>query len=232
MHANTPSLSWLAGAALLLAVGIPGLLQANEMRELVNEDASIFHEKQASGKPIPTEILKRASGIGIIEVTKGAAGIGGAYGEGIIIARVGKGWSAPFAFTQGGGSVGVQLGVDIKRYVYVFNSEKAMRSFTSSDKANFEAVAKATAGPDHYTETADNGLPSCPCYLYVYALSEGAFAGASVGGQLVGNSNETNVNAYGTDNPDTILGGRVPQPPYSQWLYKSLNAAMNAATSK
>src|SRR5271165_4563258 len=107
--------------AVLFFIGLSGL-QANDMKDAVQEAVSILTKKQNSDKPIPTKLLQQAKAIGIIEITKGAIGVGGSHGEGIIIARTAKGWSAPFAFTQGGGSVGFQIGVDIKRYIYIFNT--------------------------------------------------------------------------------------------------------------
>jgi SH3 domain-containing YSC84-like protein 1 len=202
------------GAVFALMVGLGlGSVRADDLRETVQQASAIFAAKQSSARPIPGWVLQQARGIGIIEVTKGAFGVGGADGDGVIIARTPDGWSAPFAFTQGGGSVGFQIGVDIQKYIYVFNTEFAWRAFVGREHVRFQAGAQATAGPDSATRDAAKGLPTSD--LFVYTLSDGAFAGAAIGGQVVGSAEETNHDAYGTNDPAAILGGRVPSPPYA-----------------
>lgn len=214
---------------LPLVFSLLGLLAAghafaddSDMREAVHRAQAMFNEKQGSSHPIPQEVLDHARAIGFIEITKGAFGVGGANGEGVIVAKVPDGWSAPFAFTQGGGSVGFQVGIDIKRYIYVFNTEAAYHAFTGPTRGRFQADAKATAGPDSSSQIAARGLPDSA--MFIYSLSDGAFAGASVGGQLVGGAPETNKQAYGTADPDAILHGKVPAPTYALPLTSSLSS--------
>ena len=209
----------------LVATAIVGLglvaAQASDMREDVNDAIGILSLKQNSETPIPLRVLKQAKAVGIIEVTKGAFGVGGAAGEGVIVVRSGHGWSAPIAFSQGGGSVGFQVGVDIKKYIYVFNTDQAWRNFTNREEVRFQAAATATAGPDSYTAEGASGLPEAS--LYYYTLSEGAFAGAAIGGQSVGNARETNEDLYGTWLPDQIISPKTPRPAYAKPLYDLLN---------
>lgn len=200
----------------------------SDMREAVHRASSMFEEKQASAHPIPQAVLDHARALGFIEITKGALGVGGANGEGVIVSRVPDGWSAPFAFTQGGGSIGFQVGVDIKRYIYVFNTEAAYHAFTGPTRGRFQADAKATAGPDSASQIAARGLPDSP--MYIYSLSDGAFAGVSVGGQLVGGAPEANKAAYGTDDPDAILHGKVPVPAYAGPLNTALSVPAGPPT--
>ena len=89
--------------------------------------------------------------------------------------------------------------------------------------AAIQAGAKATAGPDSATRDAAKGLPASD--LFVYTLSDGAFAGAAIGGQVVGSAEETNHDAYGTNDPAVILGGRVPSPPYAASLTQLIDRA-------
>ena len=196
---------------------------ANEMRETIDDAIQIFEAKQNSSRPIPAWVLQQAKGIGIIEVTKGGLGVAGADGQGVIVVRTPTGWSAPFAFTQGGGSVGFQVGIDIKKYVYVFNTPESWRAFTGEERVRFQAGAQATAGPDYSAQDAVKGLPHAN--VFVYTLSDGAFAGAAIGGQMIGGATDVNMDAYHTANPDEILGGQVPQPPYAQGLYQTLDSA-------
>jgi lipid-binding SYLF domain-containing protein len=215
-----PSLALLLPLLGLFALNTSLFADDDDMREAVHRGAHILREKQVSPFPIPAAVLNHAQAVGIIEVTKGAVGVGGASGEGIIVERTPTGWSAPFAFTQGGGSVGFQIGVDIKRYIYVFNSRSAMRPFTGEQRGRFQADAGATSGPTSASEIAANGLPESP--MFIYTLSDGAYAGASIGGQVVGGSPDTNRDAYGIADPAAILRGKVPVPAYADHLLRLL----------
>lgn len=196
-------------------------LQASDMREDVMDAVSILTTKQTSSNPIPAKILRQAKAIGIIKITKGAFGVGGASGEGVIVVKMSSGWSAPIAFSQGGGSIGFQIGVDIKKLIYIFNTDAAWRAFVGANRVRFQAAAQATAGPDYVSEDAAEGLPECN--VYVYALADGAFAGTSIGGQMVGASNDTNEDAYHVVNVVDIIKGKVSPPPYARALYDLLN---------
>ena len=208
-------------AALLLCAATP--VRANEMHDTINDAIDTFEAKQNSDRPIPSWVLQQAKGIGIIEVTKGGLGVAGADGQGVIVVRTPNGWSAPFAFTQGGGSIGFQVGIDIKKYIYVFNTPESWRAFTGEERVRFQAGAQATAGPDYSNQDAARGLPHAN--VFVYTLSDGAFAGAAIGGQLIGGNADVNMDAYHTSNPSEILSGQVPPPAYAQHLYQTLDHA-------
>ena len=198
--------------------------RAEKLPKLVGEAITILDTKQNSGHPIPPRILQQAHAIAFIEVTRGAFGFGGQGGDGVLLIRQkGGGWSAPFAFAQGGASVGVQIGVDVQHYIYVFNTDGGWRPFIEDGRFNFEAIARATAGPDSDETVAQSGLP--PVDLYIYSTSNGAFAGAAIGGQSVGSEKEVNTAAYGTNDPNAIFSPKTLIPDYAKPLYESLKKA-------
>src|SRR5262245_24028285 len=63
-------------------------------------------------KGIPSDLLEKAKAIAVIpHVVKGAFGIGGRYGKGLVSQRLPDGrWSAPAFIEIGGGSFGLQIG--------------------------------------------------------------------------------------------------------------------------
>jgi len=215
-------LASFAGIALLIFA--TSSASAERLPKLVGEAISILETKQNSGKPIPPRVLQQAHAIAFIEVTRGAFGFGGSGGDGVLLVRQANGnWSAPFAFGQSGASVGFQIGVDVQRYIYVFNTEGGWKPFVGSTKINFEAIARATAGPDSDEAVAQTGLP--PVDLYVYSVSNGVFAGAAIGGQSVGGEKSVNRDAYGTPDPAKIFDPKTLVPDYSKPLYDSLKRA-------
>ena len=217
-------------AGKLIGVFIIGMAltgaHGGELHESVDEAISILSNKQNSDDPIPPVVLEHAKAIGIIEVTKGAFGVGGENGDGIIVVRQPFGWSVPIAFSQGGGSVGFQVGVSVKRYIYVFTTEESWREFLGKDRAQFKAAAEANAGADAVATELANGLPLEP--LYIYTDFEGAYAGAAIGGELVGNDEEANLDKYGTSQVDEILSRHSDEVPYAQPLYRLLNAGVGS----
>ncbi|SDU02351.1 Lipid-binding SYLF domain-containing protein [Verrucomicrobium sp. GAS474] len=197
---------------------------AERLPKLVGEAISILETKQNSGKPIPPRILQQARAVAFIEVTRGAFGFGGSGGDGVLLLRQANGsWSAPFAFGQNGASVGFQIGVDVQRYIYIFNTDQGWKPFVGDGHLNFEALARATAGPDSDSTVADSGLP--PVDLYIYSVSNGVFAGAAIGGQSVGGEKGVNRAAYGTADAAKIFDPKTLIPDYTKPLYESLKKA-------
>jgi lipid-binding SYLF domain-containing protein len=190
------------------------------MEERIRDAISIVREKQGSLKPVPQAVINEAKGIAIIEITKGGFGISGQHGEGILIAKTKSGWSAPCAFDSSGGGIGLQVGVEVRKLIYILNNDDAVNAFAQNGKFKLNAIANATAGPDTVTEEASTINKHS---IYVYTLTEGAFAGAAVGGDVMGTNLKVNRKTYG-DSVGTadILNGKVSRPASIQELYQAL----------
>lgn len=190
------------------------------MDALIKEAAEIVREKQSSPKPIPQSVINQAKGIAIIEITKGGLGVSGQHGEGVLIAKTSSGWSAPSAFYTSGGGIGFQVGVEVRRLVYILNNADAVNAFAQKGKFKLNAIANATAGPDTVTEEASTINTQD---IYVYATTDGAFAGAAVGSDRLGTAININKKAYGEKvTTGDILNGKVAQPAAASELYQAL----------
>ncbi len=212
----------LVGLALLSLTALPA--RADSLPKLVGQAITILDTKQNSGHPIPPRILLQARAIAFIEVTRGAFGFGGSGGDGVLLLRQKNGaWSAPFAFEQGGASIGFQIGVDVQKYIYIFNTDGGWKPFVGDGRINLEAIARATAGPDSDETVAETGLPQVD--IFVYSASNGVFAGAAVGGQSVGGESGVNKAAYGTDDAARIFDPKTLIPDYAKPLYEGLRKA-------
>ena len=97
---------------------------------------------------IPEDLMARAHGIAVIpHVVKGAFGIGGQWGKGLMSQRREDGsWSAPAYIEIGGGSFGLQIGVQATDIVLVFTDEEGIKGILKG-KVKLGADASATAGP-------------------------------------------------------------------------------------
>src|SRR6202167_5117656 len=75
---------------------------------------AVLHEIMAApDKGIPEEVLDHAKCIAVVpHLVKGGFVFGAENGRGIATCRTANGWSAPAFFTIGGGSWGLQIGVE------------------------------------------------------------------------------------------------------------------------
>ncbi|MDD5261213.1 MAG: lipid-binding SYLF domain-containing protein [Methylacidiphilales bacterium] len=208
--------------AIFLAAALP--LHAEALSDRIDEAISILEAKQESAHPIPQKLLNDCKGIAIIRVARGGVVFGGTHGTGIVLGHTqklwGTGWSAPCAFSMSGGSFGAQIGFETRDYIFVLNTNAALRMFTSDESLKWDATAAATAGPD-YVSAENSQVLEVP--IYYYTKTDGAFAGATFGGTSLSTDSSTNREAYGHGVlTSDILNGRIKPHKDSASLYKLL----------
>jgi lipid-binding SYLF domain-containing protein len=148
---------------------------------------------------IPEDLMAHAHGIAVIpHVVKGAFGIGGQWGKGLMSQRREDGsWSAPAFVEIGGGSFGLQIGVEASDVVLVFTDESGLKGLLKG-KVKLGADASATAGPvGRKAEVGTDVLLKSG--IFAYSRSRGLFAGISLDGSVVGIDGEADLKAYGKD---------------------------------
>ena len=148
---------------------------------------------------IPNELMERATAIAVFPgVVKGAFGIGGRYGKGLVSQRLPNGrWSTP-AFVQiGGGSFGFQIGVQSTDLILVFTNYEGVRSLLSG-KVTLGGDASVAAGPVGRNAAAATDI-KLNAAIYSYSRSKGLFAGVSLDGAAVTMDDSANRNVYGKD---------------------------------
>jgi len=160
---------------------------------------------------IPEELMARAHGIAVIpHVVKGAFGIGGQWGKGLMSQRHEDGqWSAPSYIDIGGGSFGLQIGVQANDVVLVFTDENGLKGLMKG-KVKLGADASATAGPvGRKAEIGTDVLLRSG--IFAYSRSKGLFAGISLDGSVVGIDDDANQRIYGREvtGQEILLGNRV-----------------------
>lgn len=137
-------------------------------------------------------VLKKGHGIAIFpSVVKAGLGIGGRYGEGLILqySQANETWYGPYFVTTKGLSYGFQVGVQSTALVLVVTSERGMESLQEG-KITLGGNLSIAAGPVGRSAEAGTDL-SLKAAMYSYSLSKGAFVGASLEGASIDN----NVNA-------------------------------------
>jgi len=160
---------------------------------------------------IPDELMERAVAIAVIpHVVKGAFGLGGTYGKGLVSHRGTDGkWSAPSFIEIGGGSFGLQLGVQATDLVLVFTSHDGFKGLLDG-KVKLGADAAVAAGPvGRKAEVGTDVLLKSP--VFSYSRSKGLFAGISLEGAAVTIDDSANKKVYGkaVTGKDILMGNEV-----------------------
>ena len=149
------TLVMLLTCALMLPV-----LAANDEREedRVKESGVVLKEILNIPDDIPQDLLDEAECVVILpSVKKGAFGIGGSYGRGVMICRSGAHytgpWGAPALYALEGINIGFQLGGQATDFVLLVMNPKGAESLLTS-KVKLGADASAAAGPKGRTAEA------------------------------------------------------------------------------
>src|SRR5271170_7748474 len=98
-------------------------------------------------KGIPEEVLNGAKCIVVVpHLVKGGFIVGGKHGRGVASCRTATGWSAPAFVSVGGGSWGLQIGVEGVDLVMLVMNDKGLQHLLSS-KFQLSGEGSAAAGP-------------------------------------------------------------------------------------
>src|SRR3982074_732551 len=95
-------------------------------------------------KGIPEEVLSNAKCILVVpDLIKGGFIFGGKHGRGVASCRTAEGWSAPAFISVGGGSWGLQIGVEGVDLVMLVMNDQGFQHLLST---KFDLTAKGSAG--------------------------------------------------------------------------------------
>jgi lipid-binding SYLF domain-containing protein len=190
-------------------------------QEVVNQSATILRDfRRMPEQGIPARVLRHARGLAILTVVKVGFGISGKGGQGVVVARTGSGWSGPSFVGTGGAGWGPQIGAQVTDFVFVLNSNAAVRAFSHDGNVTLGADASAAAGP--VGRDAHVGVTPTAA-IYTYSRSKGLFAGASLEGAVIATQKTANARYYGRAvRAINILTGRVAPPTNAHVLRAAL----------
>lgn len=176
---------------------------------------------------IPPAVLKRAKGLAIITVLKAGFLFSGRAGSGVIVARLKDGnWSAPSAIAMAGGGAGGMIGVELTDFVFILNSDDAVKSFSEFGTITLGGNVSVSAGPLGRTaEAAASASTGGVSAVFSYSRSRGLYAGVSIEGSVILERREANRKFYGDKcTTKMILSGRVRAPPHADPLFRVLES--------
>lgn len=168
----------------LAAALLSGPLAAHDKLTRKVESAREVYEEllDTPDRVVPRTLLREARCVAVIpSLLKGAFGVGGRHGRGLVSCRGQAGsWSPPAFVKLSGGSFGLQVGFEATDLVLFFMTERGSKSLLRSEFTLGGDISVA-AGPLGRTTGASTDI-KLKAEIYAYAKSKGLFAGISLEG--------------------------------------------------
>jgi lipid-binding SYLF domain-containing protein len=180
-------------------------------------------------KGIPEEVLSSAKCILIVpNLIKGGFIFGGKHGRGVGSCRTSDGWSAPAFVSVGGGSWGLQIGVEGVDLVMLVMNDQGFQHLLSS-KFELTGEGSVAAGPvgRHASAGTDWKMNT---EMLTYSRSKGVFAGLTLEGAVVEQDNDSTRAIYGKHmTVRNILSGKASTPASADAFLKAVSEAGHQA---
>lgn len=217
-------ISFLLVNLLFMAHDAPAI---DKWQKLVEESGNVLAEtQQMPDNAIPDDLLKKCSGIAIFPSTISAGiGIGGKYGQGIIMARDEKSrkWSSPAIFTLAGGNFGFQIGGQATDIVLLIMNKRSIDGMLQG-KCKLGADAAISAGPLGRNAEASTDIQLRGGMLS-YSRSRGLYIGIKLEGAVIAQHWDGNKELYGKkiSAEEILLENKAPMPRSASKLLSILN---------
>ncbi|MGC1452418.1 MAG: lipid-binding SYLF domain-containing protein [Candidatus Sulfotelmatobacter sp.] len=222
----------------LLLMGAMGMFGTYAWAGSAREDSvarlqssvDVIHAIMATpDKGIPEEVLNDAKCILVVpNMIKGGFVFGGKHGRGVASCRTAEGWSAPAFVSVGGGSAGLQIGLEGVDLVMLVMNDKGLQQLLSS-KFELTGEGSVAAGPvgRHASAGTDWKMTT---EVLTYSRSKGVFAGLTLEGAVVEQDNDSTRAIYGKQIEfRNILSGKVATPKSAEPFMKAVAEAREQA---
>jgi lipid-binding SYLF domain-containing protein len=213
---------------ILLGALAPAAFAAKEEEDRVRNSGEVLKEILNIPDDIPQDLLDKAECVIVLpSVLKGAFGVGGSYGRGVMVCRGGLhytgAWEAPALYALEGVSIGFQLGGQATDFVLLVMNPKGAVSLLNS-KVKLGADASAAAGPKGRTAEGATDVVM-KAEILSYSRNKGLFAGISLEGSTLRSDGSANEKLYGRKltAKQIIRQGAVRVPACAQPLVGLLN---------
>jgi len=214
--------------AICLCASASLAAEANREEERVRDAGVVLKEILNIPDDIPQDLLDKAECVVILpSVLKGAFGVGGSFGRGVMVCRSGEHytgpWGTPALYALEGVSIGFQLGGEATDFVLLVMNPKGARSLLSS-KVKLGADASAAAGPKGRTAEGATDIVM-KAEILSYSRSKGLFAGVSLEGSTLRFDGSANEKLYGRKltAKEVIVEHKVATPACAQELVSLLD---------
>src|ERR1700692_2883999 len=215
---------------LMSLIALAGTAFAGSAREdsveRMQKSVDVLHSIMSTpDKGIPDEVLNGAKCMVVVpNLIKGGFIFGGKHGRGIASCRTAAGWSAPAFVSVGGGSWGLQIGVEDVDLVMLVMNDQGMQHLLSS-KFELTGEGSVAAGPvgRHASAGTDWKMNT---EMLTYSRSKGVFAGLTLEGAVVEQDNDSTRAIYGKHMMfRNILSGQATTPKSAAAFLKAVSDA-------
>ncbi len=211
----------------VLGICFPLYAETNKWENLVDESGKVLSEvQQMPDQSIPEDLLRQCAAIAIFPSTVSAGlGIGGKYGQGIIMVKQDKTnrWSAPAVFTIAGGSIGLQIGGQATDFILLIMNRRSVDGILQG-KFKLGADAAVSAGPVGRNAEASADIQMKGGILS-YSRSRGLFAGVKLAGDVMAQHWDANKELYGKglSAKEILIDNKGSMPKSASKLLEILN---------
>ena len=198
--------------------------------ERLQNSVDVMHAIMATpDKGIPEEVLSSAKCILVVpDLIKGGFIFGAKHGRGVATCRTATGWSAPAFVSVGGGSWGLQIGVEEVDLIMLVMNDRGVQHLLNS-KFELSGEGAVAAGPVGRQAVAGTDW-KLNTEILSYSRTKGIFGGLTLEGAVVEQDNDSTRAIYGSD-PGfrAVLSGRVPPPEHTDGFLKEVAAQAERA---
>ncbi len=196
----------------------------------LDKSVDVLHAAMdAPDKGIPEDVLNSAKCIIVVpDLIKGGFIFGGEHGRGVASCRTSAGWSAPAFVTVGGGSWGLQIGVEGADLVMLVMNDKGLQHLLSS-KFQLSGSGAVAAGPVGRQATAGTDW-TLNAEVLTYARTKGLFGGLTLEGAVIETDKDSTRAIYGRGEAfRSLLTGRVAAPKSTEAFVHAVSEAGHQA---
>jgi len=208
----------LSSASLFAASG------REDSVERLQAAAEVLHNiQEAPDHGIPNSVLDDTKCIIVVpHLIKGGFVFGAKHGRGVATCRIADGWSAPAFISIGGGSWGLQIGVQEVDLVMLIMNDRGVQHLLSS-KFELSGEGAVAAGPVGRQAVAGTDW-KLNTEILSYSRTKGVFAGLTLEGAVVEQDNDSTWAIYDHE-PSfrNVLSGRVAVPESADSFLKEVN---------
>lgn len=213
----------VAGALVLASANVWAASGREDSIDRLHAAADVLHQIQASpDHGIPNSVMDSTKCIIVVpNLVKGGFVLGGKHGRGVATCRTATGWSAPAFVSVGGGSWGLQIGVEEVDLIMLVMNDRGVQHLLNS-KFELSGEGAVAAGPVGRQAVAGTDW-KLNTEILSYSRTKGIFGGLTLEGAVVEQDNDSTRAIYGSD-PGfrAVLSGRVPPPEHTDGFLKEV----------
>lgn len=197
-------------------------------KELIDESARVVEQLRAD--PETRDVLKQAKAVLIVpDYGRAALGVGGAGGQGVLVANNGGTWSNPAFYNIGTVNLGLEAGVEAGSIAFIVMSDQALAGFEDSHNFSLNADAGLTIVNWSNRAQASAGKGAD---VIAWSDTEGLYGDLAVSVTDIFMDEEANRAYYGqTANARDIITGKT-QAPQGQSPLQSEFSALESAPNQ